>query len=170
MRSGLNQIACDGCGAWVAVSDGPTHEYIGASPGCWSIYMDVLGREYGPYGFPECHRLTVDAYAVQHPGIPSRRSTQSVAAHLIALHLVLDRSVRPRAVTAHLRSIVHNAGRFVWLEPPSFTGTLSILDVAAANDLAAHERVVWRWAASVWAAWAPHHAAVREWAAGISES
>lgn len=26
---------CPGCGALVPSSDGPTHPYLGASPGCW---------------------------------------------------------------------------------------------------------------------------------------
>ena len=73
---------CAGCGALVPVTDGPTHPYIGASPGCWAIYGEVLAREYGEYAYPPVHRLTVDAYAAQHPGVPSRRSIQSVAIHL----------------------------------------------------------------------------------------
>jgi hypothetical protein len=51
---------------------GKPHKYIGAVAGCWEIYGEILAKEYGEYGYPELtHRLTVDTYAVQHPGTPS---------------------------------------------------------------------------------------------------
>ena len=84
-------IPCAGCGAIVPNTDGPTHRYIGASPGCWQRYGQLLAREYGEYAYPDEHRLTVDAYAVQHPGVPGKQSSQSVAVHLMSLCLVLER-------------------------------------------------------------------------------
>ena len=46
-------------------------------------------RELGELRNPDIHRLSVDTYAVQHPGVPERRSIQSVAVHLMCLCLVL---------------------------------------------------------------------------------
>ncbi len=161
------QIACIGCGAGVPDIAGPTHAYIGASPGCWSVYCDVLAREYGEYNYPDCHRLTVDAYAAQHPGTPSRRSIQSVAVHLLALHILLEQGAAAAEATRRLRRVLQRAGRFTWLEPPSFVGTLNILAVAATDGLAEHERAVHEWAAGVWAAWHPHHATIRTWARNL---
>ena len=78
----------------MAVVDGPTHRYIGASAGCWALYGEVLAREYGDYAlYVPVHRLTVDAYAAQHPGEASRRAVQSVAVHLIRLHFRLERDL-----------------------------------------------------------------------------
>src|SRR5689334_17173258 len=76
--------ACPGCGLVLAEHDGPTHAYIGASPACWAKYGELLVREFGELRNPEVHRLSVDTYAVQHPGVPERRSIQSVAVHLMA--------------------------------------------------------------------------------------
>lgn len=158
------RIPCFGCGALVPNEPGRAHPYIGASMGCWRIYGDVLAREYGELDNPPYHRLTVDAYAAQHPGEECRRARQSVAGHLISLCLVLEYGVDPRPATRMLRSIVDGSGEFVWLDPPSFEGAPTVLDVARADGADDHERAVYRWARGVWSAWSPHHEAVREWA------
>lgn len=154
---------CAGCGASYPKSDGPTHPYIGASAGCWAVYGEVLAREYGEFAYPPIHRLTVDAYATQHPGTPSRRSIQSVAIHLISLHLVLERGLEARAATEAIGRAVRRGG-FVWLEPPASRGELAILDVRDAVDLPDHVRRVESWARSVWSAWSFHADRVRRWA------
>lgn len=158
-----NDILCVGCGASVRDLDGPTHPYIGASAGCWQLYCDVLALEYGEYGYPACHRLTVDAYAVQHPGRPSQQSIQSVGLHLVSLHLSLEEGLTAGMVTARMRDVLR-AADFVWLEPPSLAGTINIVAVAGASGFAEHERRVREWAESVWAAWRAHHATVKAWA------
>lgn len=83
MTNKAENIQCYGCGALVPNFEGSTpHPYIGASAGCWSIYGEILAKEFGEYEYPSIHRLTVDAYCVQHPGTSSRKSIQSVAVHL----------------------------------------------------------------------------------------
>jgi hypothetical protein len=158
------RLPCIGCGALTPAGDGLPHPYLGASPGCWAIYGEVLAREYGDYGYPPVHRLTVDAYSVQHPGTASRRSIQSVAVHLVSLYLVLERGFSSEKVTAAMRQALCHRQQFVWLDPPSSLGLMSILDVRNTVDLHEHEKVVKRWANSVWRAWLPHHEKVRGWA------
>ena len=99
--------ACFGCGALVPKKNGPTHQYIGASPGCWEIFGEVLAKEYEEYDYPPVHRLTVDAYAAQHPGTPSKKSIQSVAIHVIGLTTKLTK-LRKSAVKLqkHLKTII----------------------------------------------------------------
>lgn len=157
-------IPCPGCGLAVPDIDAPTHAYIGAAPGCWEIYGRVLAREYGELRNPPFHRLTVDAYAAQHPGTESRRSTQSVAGHLIALHLVFEQGLAPEVVTKLMPAIVSKAESFRWLMPPSFVGTFTVESVANAKSAEDHERAARRWAESVWRAWGEHHETVRGWA------
>ncbi len=159
--------ACVGCGALVPDIDGPTHAYIGASPGCWKIYGDVLARDYGTLRYPAWHRLTVDAYAAQHPGVPSRRSIQSVCMHLIALRLLLVRGLEPAFVTTVLRAAIRIAPGFRWLDPPSFADAPTILAVAAVDDVADLERAIHDWAQGVWDAWAPQHATIEAWASEL---
>jgi len=100
-----------GCGGIFPDTDGPTHLYLGSSPGCWAVYSDVLAKEYGEYRYPEVHRLTVDAYAVQHPGTPSRRSIQSVAVHLISLYLMFERGLDAQKATAAIGWAVAHSTR-----------------------------------------------------------
>ena len=155
--------ACPGCGLDLPDSNGPTHPYIGASAACWGLYGELLAREYGELRYPPSHRLTVDVYAVQHPGKPERRATQSVAVHLMALCLVLEREVATVAVRELMDRILRAGPELEWLEPPSPNGAVTVRDVLASRDLAEHKEAVERWAADVWAAWSPHHERVRGW-------
>ena len=82
---------CYGCGALVPRVSGAAHKYIGALAGGWAIYGEVLAKEYSEYRIlRSAHRLTVDAYAVQHPGNPNPQAIQSVTIHLVGLYLVLQ--------------------------------------------------------------------------------
>ena len=157
-----------GCGALVPDVDGPVHRYIGASPGCWATYGELLAREFSDARAYAAHRLTVDTYAVQHPGGPSRQSIQSVGVHLISLHLVLEKGYNSTPATEAMRQALTPRGRFVWLSPPSMAGTMTVLDVVSAADLEEHIDLAHRWARSVWGAWAPHHATVRQWAETVT--
>ena len=81
---------CPGCDAVLAVEDGPTHAYMLSSPACWALYGEVMAREYASAALMEVHFLTVDAFAVQHPGSrEDRRARQSVWIHLAGLKAVL---------------------------------------------------------------------------------
>jgi hypothetical protein len=68
--------ACVGCAAMVPDIDGPTHRYIGASPGCWALYGELAEKEAGDFRYVRSHQLTVDAYCAQHPGVPSPQAVR----------------------------------------------------------------------------------------------
>lgn len=143
--------------------EGPVHRYMESSPGCWSMYGEVLAREYADAAYNANHRLTVDAYAVQHPGQPSRQSIQSVGLHLTSLFLVLERGVQLDVATEHLQRFARHKATFHRLDPPDDLGSKTIRDVWEAEGLEAHLKAVRDWAASAWAAWATHHGQIREW-------
>ncbi len=143
--------------------DAPSHPYIGASPGCWAVFLEVMAREYGEYGYPAVHHLTVDAYAVQHPGMPSSQAVRSVALHLISLYLALEEGWDAAAVREALRKAAARRDRFHWLQTPA-PASLTVLDIVLAGNLAEHEAAVRRWARSVWDSWAGHRETVRGWA------
>lgn len=159
-----DKIPCPDCGALFAPSDGAMHAYLGASAGCWAAYGEILAREYSDMAYMRGHQYTVDAYAVQHPGQPERRAIQSVATHLISLYglFVLERSP---ADLVQIRQKVANASvDYHWLTPPDDVGALTVLDVLAAPDAAAHNALVERWARQMWEIWQPHHAQIIAWA------
>ena len=157
---------CPGCGALVPDIDGPTHRYLGASPGCWAVYGEVLEKEYGDYRYWPVHRLTVDAYAVQHPGKPSPQTIQSVAVHLISLYLVLEEARSLDEAMEAMQQATTRKQHFAWLEPPASLGEVTVVYVRDAKNPAEHTERVREWASSTWEAWSPHHEVVRRWAHG----
>ncbi|MEK6276913.1 MAG: DUF5946 family protein [Actinomycetota bacterium] len=158
-----DEAPCPGCGLVLPEYVGPTHPYVGSSAACWALYGALLAREYGELGYPECHRLTVDAYAVQHPGRRERRSIQSVDTHLCGLYLMLERGIDGPGATALKNRILATGPRFRWLNPPATSEALTVLDVLHRDDNEQHCDVVERWAGSVWDAWELHHETVRDW-------
>jgi hypothetical protein len=156
-----NLIRCLGCGAWVPDLDGPTHEYMLSAPGCWALFNQVAVEQYEIASF-DLRRLAVDAYAAQHPGSTDRRAVQSVAVHLISLYFVLERGLTPTEATDKMRHALTDKTRFVWLEPPSSMGDVTVVDVVNIKDPKEHEAIVNRWARSAWLEWRAHHAQIRK--------
>jgi hypothetical protein len=68
----------------------------------------------------------------------------------------LEHGATPARAREAIIAALAIAYRFVWLDPPSWAGVLTIVDVGGGADVRA-------WAESVWRAWAPHHATVRGW-------
>jgi hypothetical protein len=157
------RIACIGCGALVPEQPGPTHRYLESSPGCWAIYGEVLAREYSDPAFMAIHRLTVDTYAVQHPGTPSPQSIQSVGVHLLRLCLILERGFTDAAAAKAMPELARQKHSFHWLTPPASLGDKTVLHVWNARGATEHTQAVWEWARSAWQAWSPHHEQVKRW-------
>jgi hypothetical protein len=145
---------------------GPTHRYVESSPACWRLFGEVLAREYSDARYRAIHRLTVDAYAAQHPGRESPQSTQSVALHPISLCLVLEQGWPPARATPAMQRAAKREKEFWWLERPAQLGAVTVADVHGTSTPQEHEVEVRRWAEAVWEAWARHHASVRAWALG----
>jgi hypothetical protein len=159
----MAEIACIGCGGIFEDREGPTHRYMESSPGCWAVYGEVLAREYSDPSHASLHRLTTDAYAVQHPGRPSPQSVQSVALHLMSLCLVLERGLDPNRTTAFLKAAAGDKESYVWLAPPLSLGAITVQDVHRAASASEHKRLVRAWAESAWTAWSAHHATIGRW-------
>ena len=160
---------CPGCGLELPRGDGRGHPYIGASPSCWQRYGELLAREYQDPAYFSVHQLTVDAYAVQHPGRPERRAIQSVGLHLMTLGVTVEWGADPSHGPALHRRMVGRV-EFAWLEPPSFDGRLTVLHPLAAKSATGHREAVSDWARDVWDAWSVHHPTVRGWLATAAVS
>ena len=163
--------ACVGCGAVVPDSEGPTHRYIGASAGCWAAYGELSAREASDFRYMRHHQLTVDAYCAQHPGEPSPQSVRSVAVHLVALHIQLERQSTVEALYAARQGVATRGKEgkldLGWLEPPASLGEFTVLSALEADDPDEYGEVARRWAESVWGAWSAHHETVRQWASRL---
>ncbi|HKQ60277.1 MAG TPA: DUF5946 family protein [Candidatus Polarisedimenticolaceae bacterium] len=154
-------VACPGCGLELPRTDPPYDRYYHASPECWSVYGEVLAREYqNAVLFGQVHQLTVDSYAVQHAGGP--HPDKSVDVHLTGLHLVLVAGIAPPEVPPRLQRLVQAVTSWPHFAPPAERGPLTVFDVALADSPQQHAEQVRRWAAQLWEAWSPHHAAIAE--------
>ena len=156
-------MRCQGCHANFNKFEGPTHRYMLSSPGCWAAYNEILAKEYSGYARMHLHRLTVDVYAVQHPGVNVPAARRSVALHLSRLCLLLEGGWPIDKANDAMRVISAQKDLCEWLEPPSMLGTLSVLDVLGAVSIEEHNQRVERWARSVWSAWKEHHGTVKTW-------
>jgi hypothetical protein len=161
----MKLLPCVGCGALFPDIEGATHRYMESSTGCWATYGEVLVREYSSPAYFEIHRLTVDAYAVQHPGQPSPQSIKSVGYHLVRLCLLLERGLKMEQANDAMLNITKTKEHFTWLTPPSSLGSITVADVYAASTAEEHKQLVRLWAVSVWAAWSRHHPIIYDWLA-----
>lgn len=143
--------------------DGPTHRYMESSPGCWSVYGEVLAREYSDPAYAAAHRQTVDAFAVQHPGQSSPQSIHSVGVHLLRLCLILENGFSDAAAGDAMEVIASRKGMLRWLTAPQSMGDITAVDVWKTSDPQEHTKAVGNWAGSAWQAWAQHHEQVRRW-------
>lgn len=154
---------CFGCGGLFPDINGPMHRYMESTPGCWAAYGEVLARQYNDARYAIAGQMTVDAYAVQHPGTPSPQSIQSVALHLMSLCLTFEHGVATADATQLVAQMANDKRSFVWLRPPASVGDVNVAHVHAAATAAEHVERVRQWAASAWRAWSAHHATIREW-------
>jgi hypothetical protein len=153
-----------GCGAEFEAIAGPTHPYMLSVSGCWKMYGEILAREYQDSRYMENHRLTVDTYAAQHPGVDTAQARNSVGVHLTRLCLILDFGWPIERANDAMVQIAGRKSSYPWLAPPCMSGALTVQAVLQAQSPDEHENVVRAWARSVWNKWASHHEIVHQWA------
>ena len=167
MELDTKMIQCFACCALVPDIDGPTHKYMLSAPGCWKLYGEILAKEYSPENYDaDSHRISVDTYAVTHPGDNNeRRAIQSVNIHLIRLYYLFEEEMKGE----RLLQVIKNAAedeelhkKLLWLNPPSFENTLHINDVLIAQNSEQHKKIIRSWGESVWSLWKDKHGSTIE--------
>lgn len=121
---------CIGCGGLVPDVDGPVHRYMESSPGCWRTYTELMAGGLPPSALAP---LTVDAYAVTHPGVPGPQSTPSVWIHLVTMCFVLERGWRVDQVVRRRQLVADAFAGWPWLMPPTTMSAVTATDVAVAT-------------------------------------
>ena len=137
---------------------------VEGADGCNSLFQEVVGREFSRPELFQVHRLTVDAYSLQHPE-HYMESPKSAVAHLAGMAWSLEGDGDP-GVSVALSRFLDGSPALTRPEPdpaPGYRGTITIADIAQASDSTEHLRLVRSWALDVWACWATHHAQAREW-------
>ncbi len=135
--------------------------------GCLTMFEEVIAREFGDFRYGRRHRLTVDAYALQHPE-PYLDSAKSFAAHLTGMCLALEFE-DPAALNQAVRR---------WLDGPRDLtkparlpvrpAALNVSHVHRASSAEEHLARVGEWAASVWREWTDFQPLAREWIAAAT--
>ncbi len=163
MAGPADTAVCPGCGSRLAAVEGPTHAYMTSSPACWAAFNTVMAREYSDPRLMAVHRLSVDAWAVQHPGDGSRRAIQSVGLHLARLMVQIEQALEGEAANATMLRFAARKASLPEL-PPRDGYSVTVADVAEAVEPDAHRIAVRRWATATWADWSDHHDFIRRWA------
>lgn len=142
---------CEECGAVVAEG----------KAGCLKLFEEILSREFSDYRYGRIHRLTVDAYSLQHPDA-YMRSGKSFAAHLTGIYAALE-SEDDLAVNQTVQKWLSTNPKIE--KPtrlPEQRGDLTITFIHNAVDADEHNKHVREWAREVWGAWSEHHALAKQ--------
>jgi|SRR5918912_507285 hypothetical protein len=146
-----SQGVCEDCGAVVAEG----------RAGCLKAFEEVIAREFSDYRYGRSHRLTVDAYSLQHPD-KYMRSGKSFAAHLTGMCAALeDEDDAPALNRLVQRWLSTNPRIDKPTHIPEQRGGLTITYIRDAADADEHLSRIREWAREVWGAWSEHHALAR---------
>jgi hypothetical protein len=154
---------CPGCQALLPrIENGVIHRYMTSSAACWEIFGKLFNDPDRPVASSPFNALSVDAYAVHHPGTPSNQTINSVAIHTMVLYGILERGFKPdQALWLRQRPGRANPsekhGRFHWLPPPSFEGSLTVADVVAGGTPLERSALLERWVRELWSRWGSLH-------------
>lgn len=146
---------CLGCGGVYPALNGPIHKYMISSAGCWAHYVKLLAYEYAnPNVFARSHRLTVDAYALQHPGrADDRRAFKSVRLHYLSLHLIFAYGYSHKQATHNLHALASLEFTPLPQLDLSFNMTAKDINISFQDPEAYHNQIL-EWAKSAYGAWA----------------
>ena len=165
MNDGAAKSRCPGCGVELDPIDGPVHAYMTSSAACFQLFANVLAAEYEDAALMQTHRLTVDSYAVQHPGQEqTRQQIQSVGLHLARLHVQLTAPRPPLETNNVMLGFAEHKSTLVYLEPP-VRFTMTIADVEPYAGGPDHAAMVRAWASATWQDWSHQHAYIKDWVA-----
>ena len=155
MAASPSPSPCPSCGA----------PGVGGLEGCLSLFGTLGAREFEDPAYFGAHRLTVDAYCLQHPEL-YMKSTKSAAAHLAAMCWTMEHR-RERHMPAALKRWVEGPRTYSPVEapPPARRGELTLLSLVDAASPADYDRRALAWASSAWNAWAIHWPQARQWVA-----
>jgi len=132
-----------------------------SSPGCWKLFGQILEKEYSNHEYMVNHRITVDAFAVQHYGKPSPQAIQSVNLHLASMYVIYVRGFDVKLADNGLTTLAKYKSELFWLDPPNDVGEITVADVLKAQTADDHSKLVYNWGKSIWDAWAVHHQTIQ---------
>jgi len=150
----MRTSACEGC-TWRFVEvDGPVHDYLMVSSGCWARFGQALSLHYSDHRYWPAHQLLTDAYVLQHSRGDDRRSIRSVHVHLATLYAQLcfgQAEARVIALRRALSELDFEPLPQAW---PVASQSITAVDLSAPDR---HLSTVKEYASSVLEDWKPYH-------------
>lgn len=128
--------------------------------GCRKLFEEILAREFSDYRYGRIHRLTVDAYSLQHPD-EYMRSGKSFAAHLTGMCAAQESDDTLTINQRVQKWLSTNPQIEKPAQIPKQRGELTITYIHSASDADEHIKRVREWARDVWNAWVEHHELAR---------
>lgn len=144
--------------------DSPTHRYMGGSASCWNLFANMHNGGEPPIAPAPLNHFFIDAYCVQHHGVPNLQAIQSVAVHGLPLYCLfeLGMSLSPeKAIWMRQWATFDKDGqkhrRYSWLTPPDQSGCLTIGDIAQQPTPETRAEQLQAYITQVWDVWRVDH-------------
>ncbi len=137
---------CEDCGAVIAEG----------KVGCIKLFEETIAKEFSDYRYGKIHRLTVDAYCLQHPE-PYMHSGKSFAAHLTGMCAAFEYEDALAVNQTVQKWLSTNPKIDKPAQLPEQRGNLTITYIHDASNADEHAERVKEWARDVWGAWSEHH-------------
>jgi hypothetical protein len=146
---------CPSCGA-----------RLGGRTGCQAAFDELSAQAWTSPLRGAMHNMIVDTYSMQHPE-EYGRSAKSYIRHLSALGCLIE---HPGDQKLYWAMPTNEGGPPIPPKPALLQarGEITIADVRNTADDESYQRAVERWAASVWAAYAPQHQLAREFLSALA--
>jgi hypothetical protein len=153
-------VTCPGCGLKLPDHHFDLSDRFNASGECLETYYELTYWTFMQQDERFIHQHAVDAYAAQHAGGISRPI--STVFGLIGLYLALENGYTGRQVQLAHMKIANRRKDWPRPELPSRKAELTVMDVLLAGTDAEKEKMLMKWAESVWRIWEHRHAWIRE--------
>ena len=74
-------------------AEAATHRYLGASASCWNLFANMHNGGEPSIAPAPLNHFFIDAYCVQHHGVPNPQAIQSVAVHGLLLYCLFEQGL-----------------------------------------------------------------------------
>ena len=128
---------------------------------CKEIFEAILLKEFSDFRYAKVHRLTVDAYSLQHPD-EYMISAKSFAAHLTGMSCAMEYGNDPKLLRL-LQKWLNGKKQLIKPKKLEYFGRLTISHVDKAEHGAEHVESVWEWAHDVWDTYHVYHDLAKNW-------
>ena len=135
---------------------------------CERIFHSILLKDFSDFSCAKVHRLTVDAYSLQHPDV-YMISSKSFAAHLTGICCAMEYGNDPELFRL-LQKWLNRKKQIPRPENLENFGNLTIAHVSQAKSGPEHVDLVWEWARDVWEAYRPYRGLAMKWIESVKQN